>query len=250
MTNFVRGKVRGGLAIIVQFLRAREPVMLVGLLLVVAGLWGFIELADEVLEGDTGDFDRWAVRQLRSAVDPAIPLGPRWMGEVGRDITGLGGVAVLSLFITAAAGFLAIHHAYRTMAVLVASTTSGIVVSLLLKNAFSRPRPDLVPHLAEVYTSSFPSGHSMMSAVVYLTLAAIVAPVLKHFWIRVYVLTCAIFVVAMIGVSRIYMGVHYPSDVLAGWTAGLVWAIVCWLIARTIGHNKPVAIADSGKVTE
>jgi undecaprenyl-diphosphatase len=230
---------------LVRFVRSREPFVLVGLLVIVAGTWGFIELADEVIEGGTGNFDRWAVRQLRSLDDPAVPRGPRWIAEAGRDITGLGGVAVLSLFITAAAGFLAVHRAYRTMFVLLASTISGIVISLLLKQAFDRPRPDVVPHLSDVYTSSFPSGHSMMSAIVYLTLAAIIAPVLKHFWLRLYVLLCAVLVTGLIGVSRVYMGVHYPTDVLAGWTAGLVWAIACSLIAKAIPSKKLAAIAAS-----
>ena len=226
------------LAVVVRFLRNREPIMFVGLLFVVAGTWAFIELADEVIEGGTGDFDRWAILELRRSDDNSIPIGPAWMAEVGRDLTGLGGIAVLTMVIVGTAGFLVIHRAYRTMLVLIVSTTSGIVVSLLLKQAFDRPRPDLVPHLSHVHTSSFPSGHSMMSAVVYLTLAAIVAPVLKHFWLRFYVVGCAALMTGLIGVSRVYMGVHYPTDVFAGWTAGLVWAITCWLIARTIPVRK------------
>ncbi len=237
-------KVRDWLAYAIRFIRAREPIMLVGLLVIVGGVWGFAELADEVIEGGTGEFDHWAIRQLRTADDVATPIGPKWMAEVGRDITGLGGVAVLTLFITTAAGFLAIHRLYRTMIVLIVSTTSGITISLLLKQGFSRPRPDLVPHLSDVYTSSFPSGHSMMSAVVYLTLAAILVPVLKHFWLRLYVLGCAIAVTGLIGASRVYMGVHYPTDVLAGWTAGLVWAIVCWLIARALPMKKIAPISS------
>jgi undecaprenyl-diphosphatase len=229
---------------IIRFVRTREPIVLFGLLVVVAGSWGFIELADEVVEGGTGNFDHWAVRQFRSANDPAVSIGPKWMSEVGRDITGLGGVAVLSLFIAAAAGFLAVHRAYRTMFVLLASTISGIVISLLLKQGFDRPRPDLVPHLSDVYTSSFPSGHSMMSAIVYLTLAAIVAPVLKHFWLRLYVIACAVLLTGLIGVSRVFMGVHYPTDVLAGWTAGLVWAIACSLIARSIPRKKLASVTS------
>ena len=164
--------------------RTDEPIMLLALLVVVVGVWGFVDLSDEVVEGGTGHFDRWAIVQLRSAEDASIPIGPRWLLEVGRDITGLGGVAVLSICIMAAAGFLAILGAYRSMIVLVLSTTSGIVSSLLLKQFFARPRPDLAPHLSHVYTSSFPSGHSMMSAVVYLRLGAIVAPVLNKFWLR------------------------------------------------------------------
>lgn len=223
---------------VVLNLQSREPLVLVGLLLLVVGTWGFIALADEVSDGDTVDFDHWAIRQMRTANDSAIPIGPRWMAEVGRDITGLGGIAVLTLCIISTAGFLAICREYRTMAVLMASTSSGIIVSLLLKSVFSRPRPDVVSHLSDVYTSSFPSGHSMMSAVVYLTLAAILAPVLKHFWIRVYVLSCAVSLTGLIGLSRIYMGVHYPTDVLAGWTAGLVWAIACWLVARSLAKKR------------
>jgi len=153
----------------------------------------------------------------------------------------MGGISILSFFVAATAGFLAVQRANRTMVVLLASTISGIVASLLLKRVFDRPRPDLVPHLSEVYTSSFPSGHSMMSALVYLTLGALVAPVLAHFWLRVYVIALAIFLTGCVGISRIYMGVHYPTDVLAGWAAGSVWALLCWLLARwlTIGRaNK------------
>ncbi len=235
---------RNWLSLTIRVVRFREPLIFVGLLLIVAGVWGFIELADEVIEGGTDEFDRWAVRQLRTTQDAAIPVGPTWMAEVGRDITGLGGVAVLTLFITASAGFLAVHRAYRTMIVLLVSTTTGIIFSLLLKQGFSRPRPDLVPHLADVYTSSFPSGHSMMSAIVYLTLAAILAPVLKHFWLRLYVLACAVTLTGLIGASRVYMGVHYPTDVLAGWTAGLVWAITCSLIAKLILARRVTPIAQ------
>ncbi len=227
---------------VIRYIRGREPIMLLAILVVVTGIWGFVELTDEVLEGSTGAFDRWAIRQLRTADDASIPIGPRWLAEVGRDLTGLGGVAVLTMCIVVSAGFLAILGAYRSMIVLVVSTSSGITLSLLLKQFFARPRPDFVPHLAEVYTSSFPSGHSMMSAIVYLTLGAIVAPVLKKFWLRFYVLMIAILLTGLIGLSRIYMGVHYPTDVLAGWTAGLVWALFCWMVARAIGNQRAVTM--------
>jgi len=234
-------RLRRWIAVGIRAIRGREPIMLVVLLLIALGTWGFIELTDEVLEGSTGVFDRWAVRQLRQEHDPAQPIGPTWLKEVGRDVTAMGGISILSFFVAATAGFLAVQRANRTMVVLLASTISGIVASLLLKRVFDRPRPDLVPHLSEVYTSSFPSGHSMMSALVYLTLGALVAPVLAHFWLRVYVIALAIFLTGCVGISRIYMGVHYPTDVLAGWAAGSVWALLCWLLARwlTIGRaNK------------
>jgi len=217
---------------LIRFVRGREPIVLIAVLAMVLSCWAFIWVADEVGEGSTGNFDRWAIVHLRQAHDPSLPIGPRWLAEAGRDVTGLGGVVVLTLYIFVSAGFLAVYRAFRTMTILILSTSSGIAISLLLKAMFGRPRPSVVPHLAEVYTSSFPSGHAMMSAVVYLTIAAIIAPILKRFWLRFYVLAVAISLTAMIGLSRVYMGVHYPTDVLAGWAAGATWAITCWLVSR------------------
>ncbi|TWU51279.1 phosphatase PAP2 family protein [Rubripirellula reticaptiva] len=223
---------------LVRFLRGREPTVLLGLLVVVLVAWGFIELTDEVIEGSTDSFDRWAVRSLRDANDLANPIGPTWLEEAGRDLTALGGIAVMLIAIASTAGFLAINRAYRTMAVLLVSTLSGIGASLLMKSLFARPRPDFVPHLSHVYTSSFPSGHSMMAAVVYLTLAVLISPILRHFWLRFYVIAVAVGLTVLVGISRVYMGVHYPTDVLAGWSAGLVWAITCWLIAKGVNPKR------------
>ncbi|MFG0288715.1 MAG: phosphatase PAP2 family protein [Rhodopirellula sp. JB044] len=223
---------------LVRYVRGREPIAMAGLLAIVLLSWGFVELAGEVTEGDTATFDRWAVESLRQSDDLSRPIGPEWMAEAGRDLTGLGGIPVLLIAIAASAGFLVINRSYRLLAVLLASTLGGIAMSLLMKQWFARPRPDIVPHLSHVYTSSFPSGHSMMSAVVYLTLAALIAPVLRHFWVRVYVIGVAVLLAFLVGISRVYMGVHYPTDVLAGWAAGLVWALLCWMITRAVPVNK------------
>ena len=230
--------IRVPLAKFIRLIRDREPIVLVGALTLVLATWAFIEIADEVLEGSTGNFDRWAILHLRQVDNPALPIGPRWLAEAGRDITGLGGVVVLTLCIALSAGFLAIYRAYRTMLILIVSTTGGIAISLLLKSFFLRPRPDIVPHLSDVYTSSFPSGHAMMSAVVYLTLGVIIAPVLKNFWLRFYVISVAILMAGLVGASRVLMGVHYPTDVLAGWAAGATWAIMCWLVTRLVFKKK------------
>lgn len=208
--------------------RFELPVLLlIGVLAI--GLWGFAELAEEVIEGDTRQMDETLLLMLRAADDPAEPLGPGWLEETGRDFTALGGVGVL-VFITAAAVFylLMLGRARAALFVLVA-IASGMALSTLMKMGFDRLRPDLVPHGAVVYTASFPSAHSMMSAVTYLTLGALLARVQPLRRLKVFVLSVAVSVALLVGLSRIYLGVHWPTDVLAGWTAGAVWASLCWL---------------------
>jgi undecaprenyl-diphosphatase len=214
------------------FIGGGTPVVLVMVLIVVVGVWGFIQLADEVMEGDTQVFDEWVVRTLRCPDTPARAIGPPWLAEVGRDLTALGGIAALGLVTVAVLGFLWLDRRYRMMLFVVLATAGGLGLSLVLKMAFDRPRPDVVPHLSYVHTSSFPSGHSMMSAVVYLTLAALLNTVLSRRRLKAYVLVVALGLSGLVGLSRVYMGVHYPSDVLAGWATGLVWAVVSWLVVH------------------
>jgi undecaprenyl-diphosphatase len=225
----------------------RNAIIVLGaMLIVVAGTWGFIALADEVKEGDTQHFDDWAVRSLRRAGDPATPIGPRWLPEVGRDITALGGVAVLSLVTLIVAGYLLIVGKRHAMGLVIVATFTGLIASSLLKHVVGRTRPQLVPHLSSVYTSSFPSGHSMLSAVVYLTLGSLLARITPGRLVKLYLIGVATLLTFLVGLSRVYMGVHYPTDVLAGWTAGLVWAILCWLVARWLQHRGAVEKDNEG----
>jgi undecaprenyl-diphosphatase len=221
-----------------------EPVVLAVLALGAAGLWGFISLADEVVEGETHAFDRWMVRALRDPGNLADPVGPEWIEEMARDATALGGVAWLTFTVLVIAMYLWLDDKPKLMVFTLFATGSGAIVSLLLKSAFARPRPDFVPHLSAVYTSSFPSGHSMLSAVVYLTLGSLVAAGLRTRKLKVYVLSVAVFLSIFVGASRVYLGVHYPTDVLAGWLAGLVWALVCWLVARRLQWLHKVEAPD------
>ncbi len=214
------------------WLGQRNLVLLVTLLLVAAGAWAFAELADEVLEGETRAIDQWVLRALRTP--EGAPLGPVWLAEAIRDVTALGSAVVLSLITLAVAGFcLLIGNRIAMIAVLVAAL-GGQAFSMLLKNLLARPRPDVVPHLTEVSSLSFPSGHSMMSAAVYLTLGVLLAQFVERPRLKTYVLGVAVAVTVLVGVSRVFLGVHYPTDVLAGWTAGAVWALVCGLVVSQL----------------
>jgi undecaprenyl-diphosphatase len=197
-----------------------------------ASVWGFIEIAEEVFEGDTQAFDHWVLGLMRSAADPSDPIGPRWVEEMARDATALGGFAWLTFTVLVVAGYLWLVDKSHMMWFMLAAAISGVLLSVGLKALYDRPRPDVVTHLANAYLSSFPSGHSMMSAIVYLTLGSLLAAVMPNLRLRIYVLFVAILLSVLVGVSRVYLGVHYPTDVLAGWLAGLVWSLVCWLVAR------------------
>jgi undecaprenyl-diphosphatase len=221
--------------------------VLIVALLVVAGLWAFVAIADEVMEGDTKQFDEWAVRALRmpdpeaTPADPRpqVPIGPKWAREVGRDLTALGGIAVLFLVTIGVAGYLLMVRKYHAMWLVLIATAGGLLASSILKWMFDRPRPS-VDHYSHVYTSSFPSGHSMLSAVVYLTLGSLLTRLVPERHVKIYVIFVALLLTFLVGVSRVYMGVHYPTDVLAGWTAGLVWALICWLAARYLQKRGAV----------
>ena len=203
-------------------------------LVVVAGTWGFIELLDEVKEGDTQHFDEWMIRTLREHE------GPAWLQEIGRDFTALGGVAVMVMVTLAVAGYLLLRRLYHAMWLVLIATGGGLVLSTALKYFIARDRPALVEHKSMVYTSSFPSGHSMMAAVVYLTLGSLLARIMPGRLLKVYFLVLAMTITLLVGISRVYLGVHWPTDVLAGWCGGLVWALLCWLVARQLQRKGAV----------
>lgn len=201
------------------------------LVLASAGMWGFVELADEVLAGETRPIDESLLRAMRSPTDPSDPAGPRWFEEMARDVTALGGIALLVLLAGAVAVYLLLVGKKHAALLVVVAVGGGQLLSSLFKSAFDRPRPDLVPHGSIVYTASFPSGHSMMAAVTYLTLGALLARMHAPPGLKVFFLGLATGLTVLVGVSRVYLGVHWPTDVLAGWVAGSVWAIVCWVAA-------------------
>ena len=219
------------------------------MLAVAAGLYAFAKLADAVVEGETRDFDELLLLSLRSPADPSDPLGPRWLEEMMRDFTALGGVGVLSAVTLAVVGFLAMTRRRHAAATVAVSVLGGLLLSHALKWGFARPRPDLVPHGQAVYTQSFPSGHAMMSAVAYLTLGALLARTQPRRRAKLYFLAVAGLLTALVGVSRVYLGVHWPTDVLAGWTVGAGWALLCWtamLWLQRRGQVEPEDAPDAG----
>jgi undecaprenyl-diphosphatase len=195
-------------------------------------LFGFVSLAGEVIDGDTQAFDTKILRALRDPADPSRPIGPVWIEAPLLDLTALGGSTVLGLVVIVVIGFLALQTRYRTAIVVVAAWVSGELLDTAMKHVFNRPRPSIVPHLRTVYTTSFPSGHAMESAIVYLTLAAILMRASQSPATKIYILGIAVLLTTLVGISRVYLGVHYPTDVLGGWIVGFMWASICWLAAR------------------
>jgi undecaprenyl-diphosphatase len=209
-------------------LAKRELGLLAALAIAAGALWLFVELAGEVREGTALSFDRELLLAMRTAGDLSDPVGPGWFEEMARDFTALGSMGVLALVAVAVVGYLLISRLHAAALLVTVAVGGGTLFSTLLKHGFDRTRPDLVPHSMDVYTASFPSGHSMLSAVTYLTLAALLTRLQPHRRARVYVVVTAVVLTLLVGASRVYLGVHWPSDVLAGWAVGASWAIVCW----------------------
>jgi undecaprenyl-diphosphatase len=208
----------------------RELAPIAAMLGIALLLLAFAGIADEVGEGDTRAFDESVLLALRTS-DPADPIGPAWFERSVVDITSLGGFAVLALVTLLVCGYLLVQKKWGGGLMLLVATLGGAAISEGLKLGFNRPRPDLVAHVVETTSMSFPSGHAMLSAVTYLTLGALLARTQEKQRLRGYILGAAILVTLLIGVSRIYLGVHWPTDVLAGWRLGAAWAMLCWSIA-------------------
>lgn len=192
----------------------------------------FLLIARETMEGRTLAFDNSCLIALREPGDTTIPRGPLWLKDAMRDVSSLGGVTVVTIIFLLVSGYLLMVKKFRLYFYLLASVAGGSLLMTVLKDLFHRPRPDVVTHLQEISSTSFPSGHSMVSAIMYLTLAAILAKTTTSYKLKSYYVATAVFMTLLIGFSRLFLGVHYPTDVAAGWLAGTLWAATTYLFAN------------------
>ena len=195
---------------------------------------GFIRTIDERL-----------LLALRDAGDPANPWGPYWVEGAVRDVTALGSRTVLGALLVAVAGYLVAVGRWRRACVLLICTISGCLLAEAAKLGFERPRPELVPHGVTVASLSFPSAHAMQSSVVYLSIAAMIAAHEPRVAARGFAIAAATTLAVAVGVSRVYFGVHWPSDVAAGWALGTAWASACWLIEALAGPRTKASTVSS-----
>ncbi|MGD9507150.1 MAG: phosphatase PAP2 family protein [Geminicoccaceae bacterium] len=217
-----------------------ERRVLVSLLVIAGGLWLFLGLADEIREGEQFGLDRAILLLFREAGDPAEPIGPEWLESAVRDVTALGGTTLIAMVTLVTAGYLLLSGKRHAALLLLASILGAVLLSFALKAGIERPRPELFPHGVEVYTASFPSGHATGAAATYLTLGALLARFQRARRLKIYFMSVAVLLTLMIGVSRLYLGVHWPTDVLAGWTLGSCWALLCWTVARQLQRTGAV----------
>lgn len=209
----------------------RELAATSALLIIALGAFSFLSIAEEVQEGETRALDLAVLEALRVDGQPDVLIGPAWLHIAATDITALGSVAVLGLLILLAFALLASLRRWNEGLLLVAGAGGGLIISQTLKRVFERERPDLAYRAVEAINASFPSGHAMLSAVVFLTLGVLAARFADRRRVKVLAMVAAVLISLLVGLSRIYLGVHWASDVLAGWCVGAAWAMLCWLAA-------------------
>ena len=230
-------------------LARREVGLLAALLVLAFAVNSFVEIADDVAEGDTHGIDHAVLMSLRAADNPSLPLGPHWLTTATMDVTALGSVTVLSMLVLFVAGLFVALKRWREALVLLAASGGGVALSQGLKLVFGRDRPEEPFRLVEAINASFPSGHAMLSATVYLTLGALVARFVQKRRVKVFALAGAVVVAVLVGLSRIYLGVHWASDVLAGWCLGGAWALAWWLAVQAWDRFRPLD-AKTGTISQ
>lgn len=178
-----------------------------------------------VLAGRTVPLDSTGLQIWRTGAGLA-PRGPGWLIEAVRDVTGMGGVVMRHVFAICAIAALLLLKLRREALVLAGTVMGGWVVNSALKALIGRERPTIVPHLTEAAGNSFPSGHSFNSAVVFIAIALAFAAMSPRRSVRWTIVGAAVGLTWLIAFSRVWLGVHFPSDVIAGWLGGASWAFL------------------------
>lgn len=216
-----------------------EIAALAALLVVALGVMTFVELADDMTEADGQAFDLMVLQAVRPIPNqPDQPWGPWWLHEAAADITSLGGISVLALFAVAAMGFLLIQRKWLSAVLMAVGLAGGVALSEGLKAVFQRERPPIAFQAVETINASFPSGHALLSTVFYLTLGVMLTRAVPQRRLKAYVLGVSLLIALMIGLTRIYLGAHWASDVFAGWSVGAAWAMTLWLVAYAVERRQ------------
>jgi undecaprenyl-diphosphatase len=223
----------------------KELKVLVVLLAIAVWAWAFVLVLAAVGFARIQSFDEHALLLLRRPENLAVPIGPHWLLDAAREITALGSTTILLVVTFSVVGYLWLERRYGLLALVLASTLGGVLITTVLKDVLGRPRPTVVPHLVAVTSPSFPSGHSMLSTAVYLTLGALLTRVSADRATKLYFVLLPSMLTVSIGLSRIYLGVHYPTDVLGGWVGGLVWALACVVVARELERRRVITPGEA-----
>jgi len=226
-----------------------EIAALSALLIIALGVMTFIEVADDMTEADGQMFDQAVLHWLQPVAGQ--PRGPWWLQEAAADLTSLGGISVLTLFAVIAFSFLLIQRKRLSALLLVVGLIGGVALSEGLKALFERERPPVAYQAVETLNASFPSGHALLSTVFYLTLGVMLTRAFPQKRFKAFVLGSAILIALLIGLTRVYLGAHWATDVLAGWCAGAAWAMALWLVAyaverRQVVHHAPLQDDEPG----
>jgi undecaprenyl-diphosphatase len=223
------------------FYRAVGVFLIIGLVVVLVAAVGFATLAERVMAGDTLQMDETILRAMER-------MGAPWLDNIALEVTALGARVVVWMVVLIASVFLWSSRHHYSAALLWVSMVGAGFVNAALKVSFNRPRPDVFPwRTTHVGLASFPSGHAMTSIVVYGTLAFLIARLAPTRLLRRLTWTLAILVILLIGWSRLYLGVHWPSDVLAGFVMGAAWAVICGLgieAVRYFRSRRPMVVVE------
>jgi undecaprenyl-diphosphatase len=215
-----------------------EIAALSALFVVTAGITIFADLAEDMREGDGQAFDQSILSAMRPHADLSDAWGPWWLEEAAADLTSLGGIAVLTLFATIVILFLFLQRKHLSALLLLVGLGGGVVLSEGLKSVFERDRPPQIYQAVDTINASFPSGHALLSAVFYLSIAVMLTRAFPERRFKAYVLGVGVALTLIVGMTRIYLGAHWATDVFAGWSVGAAWAMTLWLVSYGIARRQ------------